>query len=596
MPTDLSKPFTRRDWLAFAAIWAIACAMLLARAFFANADGPLFSDTDDAMRMVMVRDFLAGQNWYDTVQHRLNTPYGAEIHWSRLIDLPLAVLLGLAQLVTGPTTALIIAGTIWPLALLGVLLWLSARIAYELVGPEALLPALVLPILSPAVLSEFLPGRVDHHNAILLLALATLLATLVSLRRPGLGWVAGVLAATAMAIAIEALPVAIAAILAFGLLYVFEPSRAAGLRRFGLGFAGGMVVHLMLARPPTRWLEAACDMISPVYALAGLAVGTAYLAVSLLPPVQKPVLRFALLAGLGLLSGAVVALVYPQCLAGPYGELDPWLRENWIAAIVEAKPWHVSLGEIPAYAIVVGIPVLLGAVIAGVALWRRPAQRPGWLILLVFIVCTACVMLAQIRGGRLAVLPTIPAAAWLIVSARQAYLARSGVAEAFKLLGAWLAFSGIVLTVLVNLTLNAFPAIRPAATATTDDGRAACLAAESFADLAPLPPERLMTPIDLGSHVLLETPHAVVAAPYHRNQQGVLDTYRFLNGPAEDAREIARERGLGLLVTCEALPEMHGPGRTDPTTVLGMIASDALPDWLVDVSLVGPLSVYAILP
>ena len=62
---------------------------------------PLILDTDDAMRLTEVRDFLAGQNWFDLVQHRLNTPYGGLIHWSRLIDLPEAVVVGLLRLPFG---------------------------------------------------------------------------------------------------------------------------------------------------------------------------------------------------------------------------------------------------------------------------------------------------------------------------------------------------------------------------------------------------------------------------------------------------------------------------------------------------------------
>ena len=56
-----------------------------------DTSGP---DTDDAMRLVQVRDLLAGQGWFDMVQHRLMPPEGASMHWSRLVDAPLAALIG----------------------------------------------------------------------------------------------------------------------------------------------------------------------------------------------------------------------------------------------------------------------------------------------------------------------------------------------------------------------------------------------------------------------------------------------------------------------------------------------------------------------
>ncbi|MHA6299769.1 hypothetical protein [Devosia sp. CAU 1758] len=591
-----SPALTRLDWLWLMAIWTLAVGTLVGRGLFAHGAGPFFLDTDDAMRMVVVRDLLGGQGWYDLVQHRLNTPFGAEIHWSRLIDLPLAGLLWLCLQFTDMHTAQIATGTIWPLLLLGVLLWLSVRVTVELVGRAGLLPALVLPILSPAILAEFTPGRVDHHNVIILLTLGCLWASLVALRRPVAAWGAGLLAAAALAVALEAAPLVVAAILAFGFGYVADPARAGNLRRFGLGLAGGLLVHLMLARPPDRWLEAACDMISPVFVLAGLMVGLSFSIVSLLPSPRATWLRLLLVGALGLVAAASVVLVYPQCLAGPYGSLDPWLQDNWIAAIVEAKPWHVSLWDLPIYSIVVGAPVFLGLLAAGLAFQLEPAQRLGWMTLIIFLGCATLVMLAQVRGARLAILPTIPAAAWLIVSARNAYLGRPRLVSALGLVGAWLVFSGVILSVVVSLVLALLPTGRAQAVTEGRANKLPCLVSDSFIDLAGLPPERIMAPIDLGSHLLLETPHAVVAAPYHRNEAGVLDAFRYFNRPVDEARAMAVTRGLGLMVTCDAMPEMRGPGLEAPNTVLSLLAAGTPPDWLRDVSLGGPLKIYAVTP
>ena len=50
-------------------------------------------DTDDNMRIMQVRAWLHGQGWYDLRNYRMNPPYGANIHWSRLVDLPIAGLI-----------------------------------------------------------------------------------------------------------------------------------------------------------------------------------------------------------------------------------------------------------------------------------------------------------------------------------------------------------------------------------------------------------------------------------------------------------------------------------------------------------------------
>ena len=46
--------------------------------------------TDDAMRLVEVRDLIGGQGWFDLFQYRMDPPSGLSMHWSRVIDAPLA--------------------------------------------------------------------------------------------------------------------------------------------------------------------------------------------------------------------------------------------------------------------------------------------------------------------------------------------------------------------------------------------------------------------------------------------------------------------------------------------------------------------------
>ena len=52
-----------------------------------------FANTDDAMRLVEVRDWLAGQAWFDLHQYRLDPPGGVQMHWTRVVDVPLALLI-----------------------------------------------------------------------------------------------------------------------------------------------------------------------------------------------------------------------------------------------------------------------------------------------------------------------------------------------------------------------------------------------------------------------------------------------------------------------------------------------------------------------
>ncbi|MBI4922401.1 MAG: hypothetical protein HY834_11675 [Devosia nanyangense] len=575
--------------------WALTAAAFGAKAVLSAGTTPLILDTDDAMRLTMVHDFLAGQGWFDLVQHRLNTPYGAEIHWSRLIDLPEAALLVVLRPIAGAMADTIVACA-WPLTLLLLLLWLSGKLALRLAGRAALLPALVLPALSLVTMAEFAPGRLDHHSAQILLSLAMLYCTIRSLDRPRLAIGAGAAAATAMAIGIESLPMVVATALVFGLAWVAAPRHAAAMRDFGVSFAVGTALALAQGVPPARWLAPATDAISIVYTVAAGLAGLALATLSLVPLRAWPVRLIAGVAAGMVVAGATLAL-YPAILMGPYGTLDPWLIANWIDRIAEAQPWWTSLVGDPVYPIAVAVPVLaaLATIVWNVV--RGGSDRGAWLIYGAFLLVATAVMLLQIRAARIAVPLAIPACAALIATAWRYQAARRGMLPALAFVGSCLVSAGIAVGVLATAIVLAFPDYAAATEDRFRAARQACLQPSAFADLAGLPPERVMAPIDLGSHLLLFTSHAVVAAPYHRNQQGVMDAFRFFNGPIDEGRAILAARGVSLVVICPAMKEIRGLVEHTPDSFVTLFAAGSLPDWLVDRSLPdSPLRVYAVAP
>ena len=129
-----------------------------------------YPDTDDALRLAQVRDWMAGQNWFDTTQYRINPPTGGDIHWSRLIDLPMAALLWLLTPVFGPAMAERIMLASYPMLLLAGLIWLMASTVRRHFGMGvAIVAAFMLP-LSMGIAIQFMPMRIDHHGVQILLA------------------------------------------------------------------------------------------------------------------------------------------------------------------------------------------------------------------------------------------------------------------------------------------------------------------------------------------------------------------------------------------------------------------------------------------
>lgn len=581
-------------------LWVVIALAISVRTFTNLEITPLFNDTDDAMRLVMVRDFLNGQGWYDLTQYRLNTPYGASIHWSRLVDVPIAGLI----LVLGPiagSNAETIAAFIWPLLLLLALMWLSAKLAMRLAGPDAQLPGLVLPILSAALLPEFSPGRFDHHSVQTLLTIITVLATINAWRSPIAGLLAGIVLATSLAIGTETLPIVAAAIVAFGLYWVFDQTKANALRLFGLGFAVAGLVHLAIAQPPQQWLQPACDAHSIVYALAALATGVIFLILPFIPSASNnwPLRLGAGIVFGGLMLGALLWL-YPQCLGGPYAALDPWLRDNWIANITEARSLWSALINSPGITIAIIVPPIAALGLIG---WRvvrgENKNRVEWLVLGLFLLLAIMVMFFQIRGARLAAPLAVPAGAWLILTVRARYLAKQNLGNVAALIGAWLLFAGFAIAVPVTWLQDRFsPTTIMVATtisATPSGALSTCQQSKAFDYLASLTPQRVMAPVDLGPYLLLFTPHQTVGAPYHRNKDGMLDTVRFLNRSISEARQIVVARGIELIVTCAGLPEMRGFPDISPDSFLRLQAQQQLPSWIKDISPDGSvLNIYRV--
>jgi hypothetical protein len=584
------------DWRLLVLVWLLLAAALLARAVFTVGDNPLLADTDDAMRLVVVRDLLAGQGWYDNIQHRMNTPFGAKMHWSRLADLPLAAMMLILRPLLGPQADIVAAFAV-PLFLLLPLLWLTGRIAVAIAGREALLAGLVLPALSLSVLAEFNPGRIDHHAMQILLLLTMLWCSIEALTRSSFALGAGLAAAISIAVGIEGLPSVGAAIVVFGLMWVTALARARALRWFGVSFALGTILLLAVTVAPSRWLAPACDAISFTYVAASVAVGVAFAILSLLPiSAIWQRLTAGLLTGVAVAAG--LALAFPDCLEGPYAALDPWLLANWIDRITEAEPLWTRLLADPVYPIAVVVPCAVALIAAFSHVLRGSRTESGaWLVYAAYLLLAVATMLIQIRASRMATLVAVPGCAAFIASVRLWYLARPAVPRVVGLALSWIASAGIIVAALAAAATAALPAPPGRATAGDRVSLRQCLAPEAFVPLAAMQPARLMAPIDLGSHLLAFTPHEVVGAPYHRNQDGVRDTFAFFNGPLHEARALLDRRGITLVVICPAMPEVHGLADADPNSFAKLYAAGTLPAWLVPESPAdAPLQVYRVVP
>ena len=250
--------------------WLVVALALLLQYWGQTAESLL--DADDAMRLVQLRTWLAGQGWFDLHNARIEPPGGYETHWSRLIDAGLAGLLTILRHVD-PQSAERLMRAWWPL------LWLlptiagMTAIAWRIAGREAAMVALLLAVAGMPAYQQFTPGRIDHHNVQIALALLVTAATVWSDRKRWTAAAAGALTGLALAIGFESVPyLAICG----GMLaqrYVSDPDAGLALRNYGLALAADTALALLISVGPDRWALNRCDAIAFNNATAAISAG-----------------------------------------------------------------------------------------------------------------------------------------------------------------------------------------------------------------------------------------------------------------------------------------------------------------------------------
>lgn len=543
------------------------------------------------MRAVQMRDLLAGRDWFDMTAQRLDPPNGVFMHWSRVVDAPLAALDWAFRVFLTPERAERATRLAFPFGCLAALFALTIWNARLLGGAATRLPALWLTFLSAPMFVQFAPGRIDHHAPQIVLLLATFGFFILGLdkeRSRAMAFAAATMALS-FAISLENMPFFVMLIAALPGLFIVE---GAGAKSRLVWFALGTIVSFPLSFVATigasRYAISTCDAYSAVHLQAILIGAAGLLALALFAPRvedrNRRVIATALAAAAILASIAITA---PHCFGDPLGGLDPLLRDLWLSHVVEAKPLAAFAND-RSTLLSTALPIVLGfaaALVAagseqGVARWRWGAAAAA--IGIGF--AAAC---WQVRVFSSVTPLAVAPLAFAAVSASRRFGSRySPLLQASLTAVICLAVSPIGLA----LTLQ------PERESSLEPQRA-CLGAEAFAPLTTLPAGKIVAPIDVGAHLLAFTPHSVFAAPYHRNDRGnriVIDA--FLAEPRE-AERVLRAAQADLILWCAKGKTGDELVERAPSGLAAALARGDVPAWLEKIPLDGtPFHVFALRP
>jgi hypothetical protein len=170
------------------------------------------------------------------------------------------------------------------------MLWLlptmagATAIAWRVAGRDAAPIALVLTAVGLPAFQHFIPGRIDHHNVQIAIAVLLVAAVAWSDRTRWAAAAAGVLTGAAMAIGFEGLPYIVLAGAAMALRFVLVPGAGRALARYGAWGAGSVAAAFLVSVGPAQWGRTACDAIAVnsaitvILATLGLALTGRFLA------------------------------------------------------------------------------------------------------------------------------------------------------------------------------------------------------------------------------------------------------------------------------------------------------------------------------
>jgi hypothetical protein len=536
-------------------------------------------DTDDNMRIMQVRALLHGQGWYDLRDYRMNPPFGANIHWSRLVDLPIAGLILLLRPFLGGAGAERWAVAIAPMLPFLLLLLSLALTARRLLGLTAYLLAFLALFFAGSNNGMFMPDRIDHHGWQLAL-LALSISSIADRDRIRGGIVLGVSTALSLAIGLEMIIYLALAGVAMVLFWVDEVEERERLGAYAVSLGGATALcFLVFVSNDNR--GPVCDALSPVWLSDALFGSALMFALAWLSPADWK-RRLALGLGAGIIIAAFHALTWPHCLQRLEG-VSPEVERLWLSHVKEARPVYLHGWRIAT--LIVALPIT-GALGWGLMAWRDWGDRdlrrrilgaalPG--------IAASLLLLWQVRTGPAAqMMAVIGGAAIIWFLLPRFWSGRNFLSVVF---GSFLVVAiggGILVPILVGFIPE------PKATPRDkqiDRANSLCSSMWGLRPVALQPKGVVMTFVDLGPRLIAVTHHDAITGPYHRNGQQIADVMNFWRGSESQAHQLAAKYRIDYVLSCPDSSTTTIFTAEAPKGFYVQLQQGKVPSWLTPVQL-----------
>jgi hypothetical protein len=535
-------------------------------------------DTDDNMRIMQVRALLHGQGWFDLRQYRMNPPYGVNIHWSRLVDLPIAGLILLLRPVLGGAGAERWAVAIAPMLPYLLLLFSLALTARRLIDPRAYPLAFIAVFFAGSTNGMFMPERIDHHGWQLAL-LALSMSGIADPKRVRGGLTLGISTALSLAIGLEMLIYIAIMGAAMALFWVADAEERDRLRAYGVSLGGATgLSFLLFASYANR--AAVCDALSPVWLSDVLLGGALLYGISRLA-VADWKNRLALALAAGVVLAGFHALTWPSCLQRLEG-VSPEVYRLWLSHVKEARPIYTHGWRIASMITALPITGLIGwAILVRV---QRPAPERLRRILGAAVpgIAATALLLWQTRTGPAAqMLATVGAAAFVWYLVPLTWRSKSTLVLVLGSLATVAIGSGFAVQLVAYIP---GPPPSPQEKA-IGKANALCNSLWGYHPVALQPKGIVFTFVDLGPRLIAVTHHDAITGPYHRNGQQIADVMNAFRGSADQAHRLILKYHSNYLLTCPKSSTTTIFMSEAPNGFYAQLEHGEVPKWLAPVRL-----------
>lgn len=556
--------------------------------------GTIGQDSDDVIRLVQIKDYLAGQSWFHTDQYRMGLAGGTDMHWSRIPDIPIIILTHFFDVFMSQERALVWAFTVWPPLSSAILIWGCFVGAKHWGGGRTKIFTFVLLAVFLLSFYRFAPGRIDHHN----LQLGFLGVSMAFALDPKLRFwsyfISGCAAAISVAIGVEVyfFVAVMCAFVAFNWA-VLGARAAIATQGFGLGFAIVLILAFIGTIAPSEYGLIYCDALSLVTVTAGVAgsLGLALLTKSgQVFSLNENILRRVLvLIILGIICGAILLIQAPQCLVNPLDSLPDEVTDLWLNNISEARSitqmGSDKLKLIPFMICAPFVALILLVLDIRKDLLKRSETKVDALnfsvkLLPLFLIIAALgLTLYQVRFYPFAyIFAIIPLAGWI----SQTYEKTKSKNPGSVIYLAALIVSVPVSWAIPGLMLEGPEVVKEAEL--KDKKIAKCTSEDVIKNLKALPTGTILANSDMAGFILEKTSHRVVSGNYHRNWKGISAEIKIAVSDPAESGELLVEHDIDYLYHCTNAVGTSAYTRHNENGLTAKLSEGDIPDYLVAVS------------